>query len=310
MDGALGLIFFQAKGGQVFFRVCGYARRGIPWQTVPAIGIIAWVDRRYAEGGLFRKISIMPVKVVVCEDSDALAERGADEVVRIAGESVAAHGLFTLALAGGSTPEKMYKLLVGEAYFKKIEWPKVRLFFGDERFVPATDEKQSNYAMVKRSLLTSDEISSAQVFAFDTTLPTVQASALAYEKVLTQQLGEPPVFDLTLLGMGDDGHTASLFPHAGALNAQNRYVVDSPPGILPPPVDRMTATIPVLNASRNVLLLIGGEKKAQALRDVLEGGASVQEHPVASLLKNEGNVLFLIDKAAAGLLSSAVEVSV
>ena len=251
----------------------------------------------------------MPVKVIVCKDSDALAERGADEVIRIANESIESRGSFNIALAGGSTPEKMYKLLVEEGRAVQIDWSKVRIYFGDERFVPATDEKQSNYAMAKRSLLSGGAVSIDNVFAFDTSLPTVQASALAYEKLLIDQLGEPPVFDLVLLGMGDDGHTASLFPHAGSLDAQSRYVVDSPPGILPPPVDRMTATIPLLRSSRAILLLIGGEKKAQALRDVLENNAPIQEHPVAGVLHNEGSVLFLLDEAAAGLLSIATEVS-
>ena len=251
----------------------------------------------------------MPVKVVVCKDSDSMAERGADEVIRIANESIEQRGMFNIALAGGSTPEKMYKLLMSGNRSTQIDWSKVRVYFGDERFVPASDEKQSNYAMAKRSLLSTHSILSDNVFAFDTTLPTVQASALAYEKLLVEKLGDPPVFDLVLLGMGDDGHTASLFPHAGSLEVQNRYVVDSPPGVLPPPVDRMTATIPLLHASRAVLLLIGGDKKAQALHDVLENNATVEEHPVASVLHNEGNVTFLLDEAAAGLLSSAIEVS-
>jgi 6-phosphogluconolactonase len=245
--------------------------------------------------------------IVLCPDPDTLAARAAEHIREASVRAIAARGRFTLALAGGSTPEKAYRLLAQPQRAGSIDWSKTHLFFGDERFVPH-DDPRSNYGMARRALLRSAPIPAQQVFPIPTDLATPQESAAAYARVLATFFGvEPgkdvPRFDLILLGMGDDGHTASLFPGKPALREQSAWVVATPPGVLPPPVDRVTLTFPVLNTAREVLFLVTGEKKAAPLRDVLEGAADVTVHPAAGVRPREGTLTWLVDEAAAQLLS-------
>jgi 6-phosphogluconolactonase len=246
--------------------------------------------------------------VVICRDADELSARAADLLVEAARDSVRERGRFALALAGGSTPEKAYALLAGPGAVARVDWSKAHLFFGDERFVPP-DDPRSNYAMVRRSLLAGAPVPPAQVFPVPTDRPTPADSASAYSATLAEAFGllpggAPPSFDLVLLGLGEDGHTASLFPGAAALAETRTWVTWSPPGVLPPPVDRVTLTFPVLNAACRVLFLVSGANKAPALRDVLEGGALPQVRPAAGVRPAGGTLTWLVDSAAAGLLTS------
>jgi 6-phosphogluconolactonase len=246
--------------------------------------------------------------ITVCRDPDDVAARAAERIIRAAGEAVARRGRFLVALAGGSTPEKTYMRLAQPELLRQLDWSRTHIFFGDERFVPA-DDPRSNYAMAHRTLLHSAPVPANQVFPVATNLDSAEQAAAAYDSVLKAAFGatdqrHPPRFDLILLGLGDDGHTASLVPHAAALSVEDRWVVFTPPGTLPPPVDRITLTYPVLNAARQVLFLVSGEKKAAALREVLEGHPGREQCPAVGVHPSDGALAWLVDEAAAELLST------
>jgi 6-phosphogluconolactonase len=242
----------------------------------------------------------------VFKDSDELAAHAADHIVRIAQDAIRVRGRAMQALAGGSTPKKTYRLLAQPAR-RRIDWAHTYLFFGDERFVPP-DDPSSNFAMVQRTLLEPASVPAGHVFPVPTQLGTAAAAAQEYAATLTRtfgigESGDPPRFDLILLGLGDDGHTASLFPGAASLWVTDRWVVASPPGTLPPPVERITLTFPVLNAAREILFLVAGQNKAEALQDVLEGEPSREERPAACICPVDGTLTWLVDEAAASRLT-------
>jgi 6-phosphogluconolactonase len=246
-------------------------------------------------------------ELVICPDTDRLAVAAAERVVGAAAEAVRERGRFALALAGGSTPEKTYDLLADPSCANRIDWSRMYFFFGDERFVPP-DDPRSNYHMARRSLLDYVPLAAAQVFPIPTDTPSPAASAAAYSRTLAAFFaqpadGEPPRFDLILLGLGDDGHTASLFPHAAALHEERAWLTWSPPGVLPPPVDRVTMTFRLINAARRVMFLVAGANKAAPLRDVLEGRAPMEQRPAAGVRPADGALTWLVDQAAAGLLT-------
>jgi 6-phosphogluconolactonase len=245
--------------------------------------------------------------VNICGDSSDLAVRAADLVIQAARDAVAQRGRFTFVLSGGSTPEKTYALLAQADRASAIDWPRVYLFFGDERFVPASDPR-SNYGMARKNLLARVPIPRTNVFPMPTQVHNASEAAAAY----TQQLAEffsmsertiPPRFDLIFLGMGRDGHTASLFPFSDALEVTDAWVTWTSPGIMPPPVDRITLTYPVLNAARQVVFLVSGKDKAVALRDVLQGQAPREDRPASGVQPVDGALIWLIDNQAARLLA-------
>lgn len=238
----------------------------------------------------------------VLPTADAVADRAAEMIIESAAAATRDRGRFVLALAGGSTPEKAYARLAQADYRDRIDWTKILVFMGDERFVPA-DDPRSNFGMARRALLEHVPIPAGNVFPVPTTLPTPDEAAAAYAATIAEALGAPangpaPKFDLILLGLGDDGHTASLFPGMPALHEMGRWVVASPPGVLPPPVDRVTFTYPVLNAALKVLFLVTGEKKAKMLREVLAGGPA-EVHPAAGVRPTDGELVWLADEPAA-----------
>lgn len=242
--------------------------------------------------------------VRVCRDADELAAVAADQILETAVAAIRERGRFRIALAGGSTPEKTYGLLAQPERARSVDWTRWLFFFGDERFVPH-DDPRSNAGMAKRTLLDRVPLSPGQVFPIVTNLPSPADSAADYSGTLAQMFGipadgSPPHFDLILLGMGDDGHTASLFPGKPALAEDRAWVTWSPPGIFPPPVDRVTLTFPTLNAARAVLFLVAGEKKAAPLRDALAGSLNC---PAAGVRPTNGTVTWLVDEAAATLLT-------
>jgi 6-phosphogluconolactonase len=249
--------------------------------------------------------------LIVCENG-ALAEQAADFVVRIARDAVRQRKRFMFALAGGSTPEATYRLLGEPERLNATPWAKTHLFFGDERFVPPEDQR-SNFAMVQRSLLACVPVPRAQVHAVPTTLASAAESAAAYSDELARHFSASdrgvPRFDLILLGLGEDGHTASLFPHAPALRITNEWVTWTPPGNLPPPVDRITLTYPVLNAGRHVVFLVSGAKKAPALHDVLEGKLLPEQRPAAGVKPYDGTLTWFVDADAAQLLTHRTLIS-
>jgi 6-phosphogluconolactonase len=245
----------------------------------------------------------------ICRDAEELAGRAAEIIAAAARDSIADRGRFTLVLSGGSTPQKTYSLLGTEDMGKAIDWRSTFLFLGDERFV-SVDDPASNFGMARRSLIDHVAVPTSNVFPMPTDGPDAADGARRYGEtigrffhVATDSL-PPPCFDLVQLGLGDDGHTASLFPGNPSLSVTDRWVTASPPGRLPPPLDRITMTFPILNRARQVLFLVTGEKKAEIVREILEGQPAVEKYPAAGIRLTAGKVTWLLDEAAARLLTS------
>ena len=226
----------------------------------------------------------------------------AEEVVRTANEAVVERGRFTIALAGGSTPRSLYTLLATGAR-SSLPWDRMFFFWGDERHVPPTDP-ESNYRMAEETLLSKVPVGSANVFRIPAENPDAAAAADAYQQTLRKffnlQSGEFPRFDLILLGMGPDGHAASLFPGTAVLQEKSRLVVAN--WVEKFKTYRITLTLPVLNAARCVTFLVSGTEKAAALRAVLEVDASGEQYPSKLVRPGDGKLIWLVDRAAASEL--------
>ena len=249
----------------------------------------------------------MSPAVTIFTDSDDLAAHAADRITRAAQKAIRARGRAMLALAGGATPEKTYSMLAQPGRRSRVDWAHTYLFFGDERFV-RLDDPSSNFAMVHRTLLAPVSVPAGHAFPVPTHLGTAAAAAAEYAATLAKAFGigdsrDPPPFDLILLGLGEDGHTASLFPGAASLRVTDRWVVASPSGTLPPPAERITLTFPVLNAAREILFLVSGQNKAEALHDVLEGQPSHEERPAGAVCPVDGTLTWFVDEAAASRLT-------
>jgi 6-phosphogluconolactonase len=246
----------------------------------------------------------------VFADAEAISRAAADEFVRCAREAVAARGRFTVALSGGSTPKRLYQLLADPPYRDQVDWSKVELFWGDERSVPP-DHNDSNYHTAQEAMLRKLPVSTARVHRMEAERADRDAAARDYEAVLARAfdttLGTaPPSLDLILLGMGPDGHTASLFPHTTALQETARWVVVN---YVPKfATDRMTFTAPVLNRAREVLFLIAGTDKAEPLHEVLEGKPNTDLYPSQLVKPSAGQLVWFVDRSAAAKLTSAVAV--
>ena len=238
------------------------------------------------------------MSVRVYESPEELAEAAAREFVAKAGEAIEERGRSAVVLAGGSTPKATYGVLARD-YAGRIDWSKVHVFFGDERTVPP-DHEDSNYRMARESLL--DHIRVGSVHRIRCELPPDEA-ATAYEEELRDFFGEElPRFDLILLGIGADGHTASLFPETPALEVADRWVVSNPVPKLD--TNRITLTVPVINAARSVDFLVAGEDKAEALKEILEGDADPRKYP-ARLIQPPGGPDWMLDRAAAAALDES-----
>lgn len=244
----------------------------------------------------------MPTPTIrVLKDSDELAAAAAHVIIHAASRAIRARGCFTIALSGGSTPEKTYQLLAQPENAQKIDWARWYVFFGDERFVPL-DDPRSNYHLAARTLLSHVPLPSANIFAVPTDLPNAASAASAYSAMVAKffkltPTDAPPRLDLILLGLGDDGHTASLFPGKPSLQEKKLWFTGTSPGILPPPVDRITATFPLLNAGREVMFLVGGAGKAKILQAVLS--AKTWQYPCNHVVPQDGVLLWALDAAAA-----------
>jgi 6-phosphogluconolactonase len=238
-------------------------------------------------------------------DTGALAQAAASELTRLAQESVAARGLFTLSLAGGSTPKKLYSLLATDPAFRGIPWAKTHLFFGDERHVPP-DDPDSNYRMVRTTLLSSGLVPEANVHRMQAELPDAAEAASTYDAEMHAFFGDDlrrngfPRFDLILLGMGPDGHTASLFPGSHGLEEKSRWVIANP--VEKFKTDRITFTFPVLNAARALYLLVVGTDKADMIREVLGPDQNHPPYPVQRVAPADGVKIWMLDDAAAAKL--------
>jgi len=237
------------------------------------------------------------VNLLVYETPEELAEAAARHFASRAQDAINERGRFAVALAGGSTPKAAYEVLARD-YAGALDWSKVHVFFGDERTVPP-DHEDSNYRMAYEALLSRAPVRSVHRMRGE--LPPGEAAA-AYEEELREFFGpdDVPRFDLILCGLGEDGHTLSLFPETAALDVTDRWVVANP--VLKLETTRLTLTIPVLNASRAVTFLVAGEGKADALKEILEGDADPRAYPAKLVNPESGDLTWMVDRAAAGSL--------
>lgn len=242
-------------------------------------------------------------QVVVHETPAALYEDAARRFVNAASAAVAARERCFVALSGGSTPRALYQLLAAPGWRARVPWPHLHVFWGDERLVPHEDPR-SNYGMARTALLSRIAIPSDHVrpVPTDTDAGAPERVAALYEELIRRIVpGGPsatPAFDLVLLGLGEDGHTASLFPHSPALRVVDRLVAAV---ILEEPgMPRITMTVPLLNAARLQLFLVAGVSKAAVLREVLSDRYDPERLPAQLLRPGDGSQLWLVDRAACG----------
>jgi 6-phosphogluconolactonase len=250
--------------------------------------------------------------VRVLADLEALSRAAAEEFARTAADAVRRRGFFRVALAGGTTPRRLYALLADRAapWRARIPWSATHVFFGDERLVPP-DHPDSNYRMARRALFARVPIPPRQIHRVrgETRRPAAAARELerALRACFRLRSGAVPRFDLVILGMGADGHVASLFPGDPALGERRRLaaVADSGRGAAAPERARVTLTLPVLNRAARLMVLVSGASKAGALRRALAPGRASPDPPARLLRPGRGRVTWLVDRAAARLLRSS-----
>lgn len=245
------------------------------------------------------------MNVTIFKDRDELQEALAETICNISQEAIATRGEFNFVLSGGSSPQHLYKLLSSNAYKDKIDWKHTYFFFGDERFV-AEDDPQRNSLMAKRFLFDFLKIPAAHIVKVDTSGTPLEA-AQKYAKTIELHFKNNPIhFDLVLLGMGDDGHTASLFPYATVLKETEATVKSVYVEKLN--MDRITMTAPLINQSRNVAFLVFGEEKSQALYHVIQDSkASSQKYPAKLIQPKNGKLTWFLDAKAGSLLTHSIK---
>lgn len=243
------------------------------------------------------------MRIEITRNPTDLARRAAEHFIHLAAQAIAEKGRFAVALSGGSTPRSLYTLLANDPYREQVRWSAVHVFWGDERCVPP-DHLESNYGMAREALLAKVNIPVENVHRMAAEKPPEQA-AEEYERILhtffNLKPGELPHFDLILLGLGPDGHTASLFPGTPVLHEQGRLV--AAPFVEKLNAYRLTLTLPVLNHAANVTFLVEGEAKASVVRDVIEGKRDPDRLPAQLIRPANGVLIWLIDQAAASQLS-------
>jgi 6-phosphogluconolactonase len=245
------------------------------------------------------------LEIRIVDTADGLAEAAAREVVAAAEAAVAEHDRFTIALAGGATPRASYERLAVPPLRDRMPWTRTWVFFGDERGVGA-DHPDSNYRMAHEALLSKVPVPPAQVFRIRGEAEDPEEAAAAYARTVAQvfqsRRGALPRFDLVLLGLGIDGHTASLFPGSPVLKEIFRPVaaVHASAASIP---QRFTLTLPILNAAASVIFLVSGAEKAKVVKAAL--GPHAATLPAGMVRPAEGRVLWLVDRAAAALLPVA-----
>jgi 6-phosphogluconolactonase len=253
-------------------------------------------------------------QISVSSTMDDLVRTAATGIVDAARGAVAARGIFTIALSGGSTPKLLYQLLATSDISADLPWQDVHVYWGDERHVPP-DSPESNFRMAREALLDHVPIPDVNVHRILAELPNAGTAALAYADEIRQGFGLEngtekemaaalPRFDLILLGMGEDGHTASLFPYSPALRERKSLVVANAVEKLA--TTRITLTYPVINNAARVWFIVAGGSKAQILKEVLEGHYLPEALPSQAVNPTDGELVFLLDSTAAAGLSSQV----
>ena len=238
--------------------------------------------------------------LLIFSSLEELGYLAASHILSLSAQAVRARGRFTIALSGGSLPKLLTPALVSDPISHIIDWPAWHVFWADERCVPL-DDPNSNYRLAQENIFGVVDIPSTQIYAVETTLKATAAAA-AYQKTLTQvfQPGadQIPRFDLILLGLGEDGHTASLFPNHLLLEETKRWVApifDSPK----PPPQRVTLTLPLINQARHIAFLATGASKADILPQILKPQAGAVTLPAARVQPSDGDVRWFVDEPAA-----------
>jgi 6-phosphogluconolactonase len=234
-------------------------------------------------------------KILVRKDVKGLSAAAAGRFVEFATGAIGSRGSFSVALAGGNTPRALYRLLASKAYRTAIDWTKAAVFVGDERNVPP-DSPESNFRMVSEELLRPLSIDETNSFRWQTELADPATVAARYE----EKLRAKTPLDLVLLGLGSDAHTASLFPHTNALHETEKLAVANWVEKLND--YRFTMTFPAINSAANVMILVAGAEKAEAVANVLEGEFLPDEYPAQLVKPDGGDLYWLLDEAAASSL--------
>ena len=241
--------------------------------------------------------------VKVFQDLSKLSRHAAEQFIKIGQRAIKSSGRFTVALAGGSTPKTLYQLLADEEFRDQIDWENVFFFFGDVRDVSPMSDR-SNFRMANELLLNKLEIPRENIIRWRTEIIDAAGVAESYEKTLARffelENGKFPKFDLVLLGLGEDGHTASLFPQSSALSEQKRIAVSSYVEKLD--ANRLTLTPPTINSAANIIFLVAGKEKAPALFEVLNGERNPDRFPAQLVEIRPGKVRFFVDSEAASEL--------
>ena len=244
-------------------------------------------------------------EIVILENAAALSFAAADLLVGCSNEALNHKSYFSIALSGGSTPKALFSLLVEDASFnERIRWDKLHFFWGDERHVLPEDEN-SNYRMANEMMLAKARVRTGNIHRMQTEQPDAEKVAQYYEQELKNffqlKTGQLPVFDFNLLGIGPDGHTASLFPETQALYEKQRLVVAN--WVEKLQTHRITMTTPVLNNADTIVFLVSGSEKAEILQKVLEGDHRPDLLPAQLIQPSRGRLVWLVDQAAAGRLT-------
>ena len=239
------------------------------------------------------------MKLRIFPDAESLSRSAAELFVTIASEALDARGRFVAALSGGETPRRTYELLAGPPFAERVDWSRTHVFWCDERCVPP-DDARSNERMIRRALLDRVPIPSAQTHPFRCA-ENPEQSAASYEKELIRYFGsEPPAFDLALLGLGLDGHTASILPHSGVLFRGGAWTAVVRRG--EEDFARLTMSPTLLNNSREAVFLVSGIDKAAVLKETIEGSLEPDRLP-AQQIRPRGNLTWLVDRQAASMLT-------
>jgi 6-phosphogluconolactonase len=241
-------------------------------------------------------------QIKVLPDANAIAIEAAERIIAASKNAIELFDEFSLVLSGGSTPKMLYELLASDEYRERIEWAKVRIFFGDERCVPP-DHPDSNYRMARIALLSEVPIPGDNIYRMRGEIDP-EAAAIEYGKMLKEKFADAGP-DLVLLGMGEDGHTASLFPQTTALKETSHRCVSNYVDKLG--TWRMTLTAPFINRADEVLVLVSGAAKASKLTEVLEGPREPERLPIQLIEPASGKMTWLIDIAAAGMSTDGDE---
>jgi len=247
------------------------------------------------------------VPIHVFQTVQELIKAMAEYFVKIAAESISSRGVFNVALSGGNSPKRLYELLASPDFNQQVKWKKVNFFFGDERYVPA-DDPENNALMVKKALFDPLNISASNIFTIDTSLPPEEA-AKKYTLTIANHFKDQKVqFDLILLGLGDNSHTASLFPYTTVLTDKSASV--KAVFLAQQNSYRITMTAPLINQARHIAFLVYGEAKAQAVHHVLEDQSNPSEYPAQLINPSAGDLEWYLDQSAAsGLKNLASKLS-